>query len=114
MSQENLFIDPKTQYLTSLIRQVDKIKAFLSYQQLSDAALELGILLDSVNIPENRKDLDLLQEEFNEENYASRTRNEVRACFRVTCNYLNRTYFKGYDAAIGEKDFKDLEDDEKE
>jgi hypothetical protein len=111
MSETNAaFVDPKTQYLTSLIRQVDKITMFLGYKQVSDAALELGVLLDRINIPEARSDLELLREAFDEENYIERSRSDVRVCFRKVCNYLNMTYFKGYDAAIKDKDFDELEE----
>jgi len=111
---ETTFADPKTAFLMSLIRQSDIISAYLSGLKFSSAALELGILLDRITIPKNREDLQKLQETFNEEEYINRTRNEVRHAFRVVSTYLNGTYFKGYDAAIGEKDFKKLEGDDDE
>ncbi len=109
---EQIFVDPKTQYLTSLIRHVDKITFFISGGLLSSAALELGVLLDRVNIPENRKDLTQLRIDFDEENYIDRTRNDVRVAFRKISAYLNATYFKGYDAQIKDKDFEELEGSE--
>jgi hypothetical protein len=111
---ETTFADPKTAFLMSLIRQSDITSAYLSASKYSNAALEIGILLDRIVIPKNREDLQKLQETFNEEEYINRTRNEVRHAFRVVSTYLNNTYFKGYDAAIGEKDFKKLEGEDNE
>ena len=106
------FEDPKIQKILTIIRAQENIQALINNGRLATAAFQMSVLIQSLEVPTEEKEMETIQEQFTpdlshrslENKQLGITDQEIYGLWRKLSGFLNRTYFKGFSSNIRPKE----------
>jgi uncharacterized linocin/CFP29 family protein len=112
MQSIDVFQDPKTAFLLSLVKEMDQASFELKYGSKSQAAKNLSVIIDRLIISDKNEAMKKIREKISWNNISNLQDEDIKQAFREISQYLNRTYFKGFYGSIESSHFDELEEDD--